>query len=89
MYEYSYSDEFLNKLVKLKKRDPNQYKLVKKKVDQICNSPNHSYKYLKHHLKKLMRVHIGHFVLVFQIDHKTKTVSFEDYEHHDKIYLNS
>jgi len=27
-----------------------------------------------------------HFVLTFSVDEKTKTVIFEDYEHHDNIY---
>lgn len=37
-------------------------------------------------MKDRKRVHIGHFVLTFIIDHPNKVVSFEDYDHHDKIY---
>lgn len=35
----------------------------------------------------LKRVHIDkHFVLVFSIDKESKTVTLEDYDHHDNIY---
>jgi mRNA-degrading endonuclease RelE of RelBE toxin-antitoxin system len=37
-------------------------------------------------MKGLNRVHLGHFVLVFIVDHQAQTVSFEDYDHHDVIY---
>ena len=39
-----------------------------------------------HTLKGFQRVHTGHFVLVFKIDHNKKAVFFCDYDHHDKIY---
>ena len=86
MYSDKYSDEIVSKLKKLKKKDPSHYTRVRKKMDQILLNPNHKYKYLHESMKGINRVHLGHFVLVFVIDHKKMTVSFEDYDHHDKIY---
>ena len=87
MYKDLYSEEITKKLTKLRKKDPNHYSKVLKKIDLILAAPNHSYKFLGHDMKGVNRVHIGHFVLVFRIDHKNKIVSFEDYDHHDNIYM--
>lgn len=86
MYTDSYSEEIIKKLVKLKKKDPTQYLIVRKKMDQILANPEHQYKNLHYSMKGIQRVHIGHFVLVFVIDDIKKVVSFEDYDHHDFIY---
>jgi len=86
LYTDQYSEEIIKKLVKLKKKDPKGYVQVRKKMDSILTNPNHSHKFLTHNLKGLNRVHLGHFVLVFSIDHDAKTISFEDYDHHDNIY---
>lgn len=34
-----------------------------------------------------LREHIGHFVLVFSFDKERDFISFEDFDHHDNIYL--
>jgi YafQ family addiction module toxin component len=86
MWQDLYSEEIAGKLAKLRKKDPVEYSQVRKKMDLILREPNHSYKFLAHDMKGFNRVHIGHFVLVFRIDHDNKTVSFEDYDHHDNIY---
>lgn len=81
-----YSEELVKKLSKLRKKDPKQYRIVRKKMDRISTNPRHRYKDIHHSMKGIKRVHIGHFVLVFRIDNIKKIVSFEDYDHHDKIY---
>lgn len=86
MYKDSYSDEITRKLAKIKKKDQKHYSIVRKKMDWILDYPNHRYKDLHYSMKGIKRIHIGHFVLVFIIDHVKKIVSFEDYDHHDKIY---
>jgi mRNA-degrading endonuclease RelE of RelBE toxin-antitoxin system len=86
MYKVVYSIEIVKKLLKIKKKDKNQYIIIKNKINQIANNPNHNYKYLHHNMKKINRVHLGHFVLIFRINHELNLISFEDYEHHDKIY---
>ena len=55
-------------------------------MDLILAEPNHTYKFLSHDMKGVNRVQLGHFVLVFVIDHQNKVVSFEDYDHHDYSY---
>lgn len=86
MYQDLYSEEITRKLAKLKKKNPVHYFQVRKKMDLILAHPNHSYKFLTHDMKGLNRVHLGSFVLVFRINHQNKTVSFEDYDHHDVVY---
>ncbi len=87
MYNDSYSEEITKKLAKLKKKDLHHYQIVRRKMDWILNNPEHKYKYLHYDMKGMQRVHIEHFVLVFVIDHSKNIVSFEDYDHHDKIYV--
>jgi len=87
MYKDIYSEEITKKLSKLKKKDQNHYEKVLKKIDQILANPAHRYKELHFTMKGVKRVHIGHFVLVFKINHINKIISFEDYDHHDKIYM--
>ena len=86
MYIDKYSEEITRKLAKLKKKDARNYHVVLKKIDWIIHNPEHRYKDLHHSMKLIKRVHLGHFVLIFRIDHNNKTISFEDYDHHDKIY---
>ena len=86
MYADSFSEEITRKLVKIRKKNPAHFHTVMKKVDWILLNPTHRYKDLHYSMKGVKRVHIGHFVLVFTIDHKERKVSFEDYDHHDKIY---
>ena len=86
MYKDLYSEEITKKLMKIKKKDPVEFLQIRKKMDEIIADPTHRYKFLMHDMKGLHRVHLGHFVLVFSIDHQNKTISFEDYDHHDMIY---
>ena len=88
MYKDNYSEEIAKNLIRLKKKNPAQYLSVRRKMDQILANPGHNYKYLHYTLQGIKRVHLGHFVLIFIIDHAKKTVSFEDYDHHDRIYKN-
>ena len=86
MWQDLYSEEIAGKLAKLKKKDPSHYFRVRRKMDSILEDPSHSYKFLTHDMKGANRVHLGHFVLVFIVDHKNMVISFEDYDHHDVIY---
>jgi mRNA-degrading endonuclease RelE of RelBE toxin-antitoxin system len=86
MYTDLYSEEIAKKLAKFKKKDLAHYSKVRKKMDSILENPKHSYKFLHNDMKGILRVHIGHFVLIFVINHDSKIVSFEDYDHHDNIY---
>ena len=86
MYIDSYSEEITRKLTKLKKKDSKHFNIILKKIDWILKNPEHRFKDLHHDMKGIKRIYIGHFVLIFKVDNINKIVSFEDYDHHDKIY---
>lgn len=86
MYEEEYSPQLIKKLKRLKLKDNVQHLLVLNKIHEIRNNPLHRYKNLKYSMKDYKRIHLGHFVLVFIIDHRERVVLFEDYDHHDSIY---
>ncbi len=90
MREFEIKPELNNKLIKLFKRDRKSYEAVMKKIEEVVNSYdiNH-YKNLRYDMKASKRVHLGSFVLVFSYDKAKGLVSFEDYDHHDKIYKRS
>ncbi|VVB83746.1 Uncharacterised protein [uncultured archaeon] len=80
---------FLQKILdKLLKKDKPLYEQILGKINEIINCGNvEHYKNLKHDLKEFKRVHIGHFVLIFKYNQENNIISFEDFEHHDKVYL--
>ena len=86
MYTDVYSNELTKKLSNIKKKDSKHFEIIRKRMDWILQNPNHDYKFLHYNMKGINRIHIGHFVLIFRIDHNDKIVYFEDYDHHDKIY---
>jgi mRNA-degrading endonuclease RelE of RelBE toxin-antitoxin system len=87
MHEFEIKPELEKKLIKLSKKDKKAFETVMKKIDEIVNSYEvEHYKNLRHDMKESKRVHLGHFVLVFKYDKSMEFISFEDYDHHDKIY---
>ena len=65
MFTSKYGKTFTKKLKKLKAKDFNHYKKVRKKMEGVLENPEHRYKDLHYSLKWKKRIHIGHFVLVF------------------------
>ena len=87
MREFEIKPDFYKKLKKLSKKDKNTYNALMNKIDEVLGTSNvEHYKNLKYNMKESKRVHIGHFVLVFSYVKVRDFVSFEDFEHHDKIY---
>ena len=87
MREFEIKSELNKKLIKLSKKDKGMYERVLNKIDEVLKSNKiEHYKNLRYDVKDSQRVHIGHFVLVFSYDSSKDFVSFEDYDHHDKIY---
>jgi YafQ family addiction module toxin component len=70
---------------KLTKKNPKQMDLITKKLQEILINP-HRFKPLHFPFTGKRRVHFGSYVLIFSIDEERKTVIFEDYDHHDRIY---
>ena len=70
---------------KLGKKNPEQLEDINKKVQQILENP-HQFKPLKFPMQHMRRVHIGSFILIYDIDEDRKIVTIRRYEHHDKAY---
>jgi len=87
MHNWIVSEHLQEIMKKVSKKNKPLYEQILKKIDEIikCYDIEH-YKNLRHDMKDSKRVHIGHFVLVFQYDKLTDTINFDDFDHHDKIY---
>ena len=83
MYEAIFSEEFKEQLNKLKKRDKAMYERIEKKIRDILTEPIHL-KHLKNALKGYQRIHLGSFVLRFEV--KEDKVYFITFKHHDSAY---
>ncbi|MFH1307060.1 MAG: addiction module toxin RelE [Candidatus Micrarchaeota archaeon] len=90
MFKYDFSQVLKLKIKKLAKKDKKKAKIIKKKTDEIINSPPEAikhYKNLRHDLSNLKRVHIDkHFVLTFEVNLEKNFILFADFDHHDRIY---
>ena len=87
MLPYNYSERLRKILKKLYKKEKLTYERVIKKIKEVSSSGDiEHYKNLRYPLQHLKRVQIGEKVLVFKYDKKKKVISFEDFNHHDKIY---
>ena len=86
MYDIKTTSHIDRIFVKLSKKNPKQMIIIDKKVEEIIQNP-HRYKNLRYPLNMWKRVHIyKHFVLTFSVDENNKTVTLEDFDHHDNIY---
>jgi len=89
MHRYLISDKLRKNLRKISKKDKLFHENILNKINEIINSENiDHYKNLKYSMKDSKRVHIGHFVLIFQYDKKSDTIIFDNIKHHDFIYKN-
>jgi mRNA interferase RelE/StbE len=87
MHNWEISEHLNSILSKLSKKDKSLYEQIFKKIDEIINSYDvEHYKNLRYKMKDSKRVHIGHFVLIFQYNKSTDTILFDDFDHHDNIY---
>nr|MBI4157038.1 hypothetical protein [Candidatus Woesearchaeota archaeon] len=86
MYSLGIKPEHDKKLSKLLKKNKKQYEIIMKKVQDIIQNPQH-YKNFRSPLQFLREVHIDkHFVLTFSVDEGKKSVTLEDYDHHNRIF---
>ncbi len=87
MYNYKISEKLQGIMLRLSKKDKPLYEQLLKKIDEVLNSYNvEHYKNLRYNMKDSKRVHIGHFVLVFQFNKQNNEIKFDDLDHHDNIY---
>jgi len=87
MYNFDVSEHLQKILNKLSKKDRDLYGQILKKIDEVVHSENvEHYKNLRYNMKDSKRVHIGHFVLIFQYKKEENLILFDDFDHHDNIY---
>ena len=87
MYDYRTSKNLDRILEVLLRKNKLLYEQLLKKIEEVKNSSDvEHYKNLRYNMKDSKRVHLGHFVLVFQFNKTTNTIYFDDFDHHDKIY---
>jgi YafQ family addiction module toxin component len=87
MYNTEISEKLKDIMIKLSKKDKPLYEQLLKKIEEVINCYDiEHYKNLRYNMKESKRVHIGHFVLVFQFDKKENKIRFDDFDHHDNIY---
>ena len=88
MYQYKIQPTLQKIMLKLYKKDNQTRERIIKKINEISNSGDiEHYKNLKYPLQHLKRVQIGEKVLVFRFNKTNQLISFENFKHHDKIYL--
>ena len=87
MYKFDVSENLEKILNKLSKKDKDLYNQILKKIDEVINYKDvEHYKNLRYNMKDSKRVHIGHFVLIFQYKKEEDIILFDDFDHHDNIY---
>jgi len=86
MYSFDARDHLDKIFEKLGKKQPKLLEIIYKKINEVIQNPQH-YKNLRKPLQHLKSVHIDtSFVLLFSVDENNKTVIFEEFDHHDRIY---
>jgi YafQ family addiction module toxin component len=71
---------------RLQRKDPVQFEALSKKIKQILENPQ-QFKPLRAPMQHMRRVHVGSFVLIYDIDEDRKVVTVRRYEHHDNVYI--
>ena len=82
---YEIKEKLDKKLRELAKRDKVLHIAIQKKITKILENP-YLGKPLRNFLKGKRRIHIGHFILIYEIDEEVKKIIFLNFEHHDKAY---
>ena len=86
MYSLEIKPSADKKFRNLAKKDKELLRRIGNKIQQILEDPHH-FKALKYPLDGSRRVQIGPFVLVYEIDEESGTVTVLEYEHHDTVYM--
>jgi addiction module RelE/StbE family toxin len=84
-YQLAISHHADHELKKLASKDQAHFKQLLKKLEQVLENPYH-YKPLHGDFFGARRIHIGSYVLTYQIQEKEQEVIVLHYQHHDKIY---
>jgi mRNA-degrading endonuclease RelE of RelBE toxin-antitoxin system len=85
VYTFEIKEGLEKSLQRLAKKDKQLYEAVTRKILHIAENPAIG-KPLRNILKGKKRVHIGHFVLIYEVNNRERKVIFLEFEHHDKAY---
>jgi YafQ family addiction module toxin component len=86
LYYLEIEEDVIKLFRKLGKKDRKQLEAVNKKIQQILEEPL-QFKPLKYPLEGLRRVHVGSFVLIYEVLENPKRVRVLKYKHHDEAYV--
>jgi YafQ family addiction module toxin component len=86
LYSLEIEEDVSKTFKRLLKKDRKQLEAVNKKIEQILLDPL-QFKPLRYPLKSLRRVHVGSFVIIYQVLENPPTVRIVKYKHHDEAYL--
>jgi addiction module RelE/StbE family toxin len=84
-YQLEVSAQLKRIFEKIKRKDPVQADILKRKINEIIENPRIG-KPLTANMAGQWRVHIRNFVLTYEILEQENLVRLLDYDHHDKIY---
>ncbi len=84
-YDIKLSDEIEQEFEKLRKKDKGLYDAVMKKILKIAEEPFLG-KPMRNILKGKRRVHVGHFVLFYEIENSPSRIVVIKLAHHDDAY---
>jgi len=85
LYNLEIYDAVDKEFRKLAKKDKKQLEAVYKKIKQLQDDP-FQFKPLRRPLEGLWRVHVGSFVLIYEVFEESQTVRILKYTHHDQAY---
>lgn len=86
MYSFEIRDHLDKILEKIGKKNKKQLEIIYNKIAEVIQNPQH-YKNLRNPLQHLKSVHIDKsLVLLFSVDENDKKVTFEEFDHQDRIY---
>ena len=85
MYSLEVVEKVDRILKKLRKKDLAQFEALCGKINEILENPQ-QFKPLRSPMQHMRRVHIGSFVLIYDIDEGRKVVVIRRYDHHDNVY---
>ena len=83
-YDWFYTDDYKKDLKKLKSNFKLQ-KRLQSKTKEILKNPSNA-KPLRNILKNKRRIHLGSFVLIFEIKEDENIIIFHSLKHHDEAY---
>lgn len=87
MHKYKISPTLKKILKRIRKKDGILYEQIMKKIESIIFAKDiQNFKNLRYHLKNYKRVHVGHFVLLFNFDSDLDCIIFKDFSHHNDVY---